>query len=176
VKYNQLLLSLALSDMKLFHLIRIRYNGFSLWKMADRAAQGAKGEENAARRMAGLEQEGWEIEYGMRLGGGLGDADIVCVSPKGKAFVIDIKSHRGEISTDGKNLYRRLGKSTYSFEKNFLEQSMKQALQVKKQKSLSFVTPIIAFSDANVSVTSDKISGVYVVGKDRLMKLLQSLG
>jgi len=151
-------------------------NGVSLWKRANRADQGAKGEEDTAQEMFQLEEDGWQIEYGMRLGNRLGDADIVCISPQNKAYVIDVKSHRGEVTTDGKQLYRLMGKTTYPFEKSFLDQAMKQALQVKKQKKLSFVTPIVAFSDAKVSVPSGKLQKVYVVEKSRLVVLLKSLG
>ncbi|MEA5620410.1 NERD domain-containing protein [Cronbergia sp. UHCC 0137] len=150
--------------------------GISLWKLANRADQGAKGEEDTAQVMSELQQEGWQIEYGMRLGNKLGDADIICISPQNKAYVIDVKSHRGEVTTDGKQLYRRMGKTSDPFEKDFLAQSMKQALQVKKQKNLSFVTPIVAFSDAKVSVPSGKVQKVYVVEKAKLISLLKSLG
>jgi Holliday junction resolvase-like predicted endonuclease len=151
-------------------------NGMYLWKRANHADQGAKGEEDAAHEISQLEQEGWQIEYGMRLGNRLGDADIVCISPQNKAYVIDVKSHRGEVITDGKQLQRRMGAETYTFEKNFLDQAMKQALQVKKQKSLSFVTPIVAFSNAQVSVPAGKLQKVYIVSKSRLIPLLKSLG
>jgi len=151
-------------------------NGIFWWKRANRADQGAKGEEDTAQEIAQLEQEGWHVEYGMRLSNKLGDADIVCISPQSKAYVIDVKSHKGEITTDGTQLYRRMGKITYPFEKNFLDQAMKQALQVRKQKDLSFVTPIVAFSDARVSVPPGKLKNVYVVEKSRLVSLLKSLG
>ena len=151
-------------------------NGVFLWKRANRADQGARGEEETAQEMFQLEQGGCQVEYGIRLGSGLGDADIVCISPQNKAYVIDVKSHRGEVTTDGKQLYRRMGRTTYPCEKSFLEQAMKQALQVKKQKSLSFVTPIVAFSNAKVSVPSGKLQKVYVVEKSRLVSLLKSLG
>jgi hypothetical protein len=154
----------------------IAINGLSLWKKANRAAQGAKGEEVTGKQLVELQREGWGIEYGMRLGGGLGDADIVCVSPGGKVFVIDVKSHRGQVVTDGKNLYRRTRRNKYPFEKNFLGQSMKQAFQVKQQKGLNFVIPIVAFSAARVSVPSGKVAGVYVVGGKRLVGLLRGLG
>ena len=140
------------------------------------ADQGAKGEEDTAEEIFQLEQEGWQIEYGMRLSNKLGDVDIVCVSPQNKAYVIDVKSHRGEVTTDGKQLYRRMGKTTYPFEKNFLNQAMKQALQVKEQKGLGFVTPIVAFSNAKVLVPPGKLQKVYVVEKSRLVSLLKSLG
>jgi hypothetical protein len=151
-------------------------NGVFWWKRAGHASQGAKGEEETAQALFQLKQEGWQIEYGMRLGNRLGDADIVCTSPSSKSYVIDVKSHKGEVTTDGEQLYRRIGKTTYPFEKDFLSQSMKQALQVKKQKKLSFVTPIVTFSDAKVLVPSGKVQKVYVVEKSRLVSLLKSLG
>jgi hypothetical protein len=150
-------------------------NGLYCWKRANHAAQGAQGEEDVAQILATLAQDGWQIEYGTPLKGGLGDADIICISPKARAYVIDVKSHRGEVATDGKILHRRMGRSTYSFEKDFLAQSMKQAIQVKKEKQLDFVTPIIAFSQAKVSVPPGKIRGVYVVQKSRLTPLLKIL-
>jgi hypothetical protein len=151
-------------------------NGIFLWKRANHADQGAKGEEDTAKEISQLEQDGWQVEFNLRLGNRLGDVDIVCISPQNKAYSIDVKSHRGEVTTDGKQLYRQWGNKKNSFEKNFLEQAMKQALQVKKQKSLSFVTPIVAFSDAKVSVSAGKVQKVYVVEKSKLVALLKSLG
>jgi hypothetical protein len=151
------------------------FNGFYLWKRANHADQGAKGEEDVAQTLNPLVQQGWQIEYGTPLKGGLGDADIICISPKNHAYVIDVKSHRGKVSTNGKTLQRRMGRSTYDFEKDFLAQSMKQALQIKKAKKLSFVTPIIAFSQAKVAMPPGKVRGVYVVEKSRLPSLLKTL-
>lgn len=153
----------------------LTFNGLYLWKRANHADQGAKGEEEVAQSLDPLIQEGWQIEYGTRLKGGLGDADIICISPQAHAYVIDVKSHRGEVSSDGKKLHRRMGNATYTFEKDFLAQSMRQALQVKKSKKLSFVTPVIAFSRAKVVVPPRKVRGVYVVEKSRLTSLLKDL-
>lgn len=150
--------------------------GLYLLKRAKHADQGAQGEEDTAQALKPLEQEGWQIEYNLPLQGGLGDADIICVSPKGQTYVIDVKSHRGKVFTDGQHLQRRMGKSTYSFEKDFLNRAMRQALQVKKQKNFHFVTPIVAFSNAKVSVPSGKLRDVYVVEKTQLVALLKSLG
>jgi Nuclease-related domain len=170
--------SFPISFYLLFLLLAVGLvaNGIFWWKRAGNAYQGAKGEEETAQEMVQLEREGWQIEYGMRLGNRLGDADIVCISPQNKSYIIDVKSHRGEVTTDGKQLYRRMGKSTYPFKKDFLNVAMKQALQVKKQQDLSFVTPIVAFSDAKVLVPNGKIQKVYIVEKSRLVSLLRSLG
>jgi hypothetical protein len=151
-------------------------NGVFLWRRANDADQGARGEEEVSRELSQLEYEGWKIDYGIRLGNGLGDADIVCISPQDKAYVIDVKSHKGEVMVDGKQLHRRMGKTNYPFEKDFISQTMKQALQVGKQRSLKFVTPIIAFSEAKVSVPSNRLRKVYIVEKSRLVSFLKSLG
>ncbi|MEB3209829.1 MAG: nuclease-related domain-containing protein [Leptolyngbyaceae bacterium] len=151
-------------------------NGFALWKRANRADQGAKGEESTAQVLEQLEKEGWKVEYGMRLGNKLGDADIVCISPKNKVYVIDVKSHKGKVIREGEQLQRYIGATKYSFEKDFISQVMKQALQVKKQKGFKFVTPVLAFSDAQVSLPSGQLRNVYVVEKKRLASLLKSLG
>jgi Nuclease-related domain len=151
-------------------------NGIYYWKRASHAAQGAKGEEDVSRELSQLEREGWKIEYGMRLGNGLGDADIVCISPRDKAYVIDVKSYKGEVMVDGEKLHRRMGKTKYPFEKDFVAHMMKQALQVRKQKGLTFVTPILAFSEAKVSVPSNSLRKVHIVEKSRLVSLLKSLG
>ncbi len=151
------------------------YRGVSLWRQARRADQGARGEEEMAQELVPLGQEGWQIEYGLWLSGGLGDADIVCLSPKGKAYVIDVKSHGGEVTTDGQQLYRRWGQQSRSFEKDFLERCLQQASQVKRQKGWRKVTPILAFSKAQVRVKAERIRGVYVVDKQRLVPLLRSL-
>jgi len=150
-------------------------NGMYLWKRADHADQGAKGEEDVALEMRSLQQNNWTVEYNLRLEGGLGDADIVCISPGNTAFVIDVKSHRGEIVADGDKLSRRMGQNVYPFEKDFLKQATRQAVQVKKQKKLEFVTPIIAFSNARVSLRKNPFQKVYVVEKTQLVKLLRSL-
>ena len=151
-------------------------NGAFLWKRANHADQGAKGEEDIAQALSILESQGWQLEYGMRLGNGVGDLDVFCVSPNGKAFAIEVKSHRGEVITDGQELFRRMGNKKYPFEKNFISQTMKQALKIKQQKDLHFVIPILAFSTARVSIQGDKFKNVYIVEKAKLVSLLKSLG
>jgi hypothetical protein len=152
------------------------FRGIDLWRSANRADQGAKAEEITAKILLTLTEEGWKIEYGMRLKRGLGDADVVCISPQGKAYVIDVKSHRGTIILQGDRLRRRMGQAIYPFEKDFLRQVMKQALQVKVQKKLDFVTPILAFTCAELALTEAKIRGVYVMPAEQLPLRLKSLG
>lgn len=150
--------------------------GCFLWKRANHADQGAKGEEDTADILSPLAKHGWQIEYGKRIGRGMGDIDIICTSPKNKIYVVDVKSHKGNVMTDGESLYRHMGKKKYPFEKNFLAQVTKQALAVKKQTKSDFVTPIISFSTANVAIPRNKVKHVYIVEKTRLIGLLESLG
>lgn len=150
--------------------------GIEAWKQANLADQGAKGEEDVAQEILKLVREGWQVDFNIALGNKLGDADIVCISPQNKAYVLDVKSHSGEIVTENGSLYKRIGKTIYPFEKNLLQETMNQAYQVKNQKDLGFVTPILVFSDAKVSIPVNKLKGVYIVEKMGLVPLLKSLG
>lgn len=150
-------------------------SGISFWQDANRADQGAKGEEDIADLLKPLEQEGWQFEYGIWLPKGLGDVDIVCLSPQSNVYVIDVKSHQGDVYCDHDQLSRRFGNTTYRFEKDFLHLVMQQALAVKRLKQVAFVTPILAFSRARIKLSDNKVRGVYVVDKARLLPLLRSL-
>lgn len=146
-----------------------------LWSKANRADQGAAGEEAIAAVLTPLQKEGWQIEYGVR-DRSVGDVDVFLLSPQGRAYTIDVKSHRGEVRSDGKQLYRQYGRSQYPFEKDFLNQATRQAVAMKKLKGLTFVTAIVAFSQAKVGIKENPVAGVYVVGKYDLVKCLRTLG
>ena len=105
----------------------------------------------------------------------LGDIDIFLLSPNKRAYTIDVKSHKGQVrSRDGK-LYRQYGQIRYSFEKDFLSQAKQQALAMKEQKGLRFVTLIVVFSAASVEINTNPISYVYVLSKETLLSRLRSL-
>ena len=129
--------------------------GRSLWNQANRADQGAKAEEVTAIELAGLLKENWSIRYGKRIQG-IGDIDIICVSPRQKFFVIDVKSHRCRVGSGGKQLYKQYGKNCYPFEKGFLKQVKRQAVTISKMHHVSWVTPIISFSNASVNTPNIK--------------------
>ncbi len=88
------------------------------WKRANCADQGARGEEDIAETLKPLEKLGWQIEYNIR-DRRLGDIDIFLLSPKGKAYTIDVKSHKGKVRSAKGQLYRQYGKSRYPFDKDF---------------------------------------------------------
>lgn len=145
------------------------------WMRANHADQGAAGEEAIAAVLAPLKNQGWQVEYGIR-DRSVGDVDVFLVSPQGRAYTIDVKSHRGEVRSDGQQLYRQYGRSQYPFEKDFLKQAKGQAIAMKRSKNLPFVTPIVAFSQARVEIAENPIAGVYVVTKPKLLSCLRSLG
>lgn len=150
--------------------------GMRLLRRARDADQGAQGEEDVARSLHDLLGLGWKLEYNVPLGGRLGDADIVCTSPRQRSYVIDVKSHRGDVFSDGQQLFRRHMKQVKPFPKDFIGTAMKQALQLKQQQQLRYVTPIVAFSDARISQQPIYIRKVHVVEKSALGALLQQLG
>jgi hypothetical protein len=155
--------------------ISVISRGLYLWKRANHADQGAAGEESIEKALSPLHRQGWQIEYGIRHRA-VGDVDIFLISPKGKAFTIDVKSHRGSIVTDEKQLYRLRGKSKSAFEKDFIAQAKKQAITMKRLRKLKFVYPSIVFSNATVHSRHRQIDGVYVMDKTNLVSTLQKLG
>ncbi|XGV94869.1 MAG: hypothetical protein ACAF41_19270 [Leptolyngbya sp. BL-A-14] len=63
----------------------------------------------------------------------------------------------------------------YPFEKDFLSQAKQQAIAMKEQKGLRFVTPIVVFAAAKVEISVNSIAHVYVLGKETLLSQLRSL-
>ena len=170
------ILAISLVAIAAVGALSFTFRGMDLWQAANRADLGAKAEEKVAEVLEALTKKGWQFEYGMRLDKGLGDADIVCFSPKKKTYVIDVKSHKGTVIFQDHRLHRRMGRTIYPFKKDFLQIVMKQALQVREKKQLDFVTPLLVFTRAQLAVSQKKIRGVYVVEQDSLITKLQQLG
>ena len=147
--------------------------GVYLWKRANHADQGAKGEEDIATLLSPLTNEGWQIEYGIR-DRRCGDIDIFLLSPKKRAYTIDVKSHKGQVRSQDGKLYRQYGQTSYPFEKDFLSQAKQQAIAMKDKKGFRFVTAIVVFSAANVEISAKPISNVYVFGKENFLSQLRS--
>jgi Nuclease-related domain len=145
-----------------------------LWKRANDADRGAAAEEQVALILKPLQTQGWLIEHNIPLHSG-GDVDVFLLSPQGKAYIIDVKSHRGEVRANKERLYRQYGKLKYEFEKDFLRQAKYQAVSIKELKKLNFVTAIVAFSRANIQINRNPIAGVYVLAVQELWQFLHSL-
>lgn len=106
--------------------------------------------------------------------GGIGNIDQIVVGPTG-IWVIEVKSHTGRITFDGRELRRNGG----LFEKDFLRQVWSQVNAIRDilKKELNndfFVNPVICFSDrdARVRLGPKPIKGVYIIGRKWLKGLI----
>lgn len=144
---------------------------------AKQADQGAFAEESVAQLLKPLEQQGWKVEYNVRLE--YGDADAFLQAPSGKCFVIDTKSNKGSLFYDGAVLKLRYGKQVYEFGngKNILKAVKGQARALKDMKRVSFVQPILCFTQARMEEIdqNNKIDGVYVVDTVNLLRIITKL-
>ncbi|MBW4655064.1 MAG: NERD domain-containing protein [Kaiparowitsia implicata GSE-PSE-MK54-09C] len=146
----------------------------ALLKRARQADRGASAEESIAELLNPLTEREWVIEYGL-YEPAFGDVDVFLRSPKGKHYVVEIKSHRCIVQTDGRYLYNFRNGRRRTFRKNFLVQARQQAVALKQSRKLGYVTPIIAFSNATVDISTQPVTNVYVVEHDKLLPYLEYL-
>lgn len=149
--------------------------GFWALKRSRPKKQTSEGSNIMAAVLLPLERQGWKIAYGTQIKG-VGRIDAFIRSPKGKVYLIDMKSHRGKIGTDGKTIFRVYDQSTRPFEQDFLAQTQQRAQAVQLAQKLSTVTPLLIFPEAIVEVDQNPIAGVYVVGRTTLRSCLLQLG
>ncbi|OGM92838.1 hypothetical protein A2333_00570 [Candidatus Wolfebacteria bacterium RIFOXYB2_FULL_49_7] len=135
--------------------------------------QGAGGEACVRVALKGLDDRFRVLESVVI--GNKGDIDFVVVGPTG-VWVIEVKSHKGRIRIEGGRLLR----NEKPFDKNFIRQvwgatyALKDALKRRMPKQLH-MQPVVAFSSkhARVGVDLQKIDNAYVVGVDRLIRLIE---
>ncbi len=158
--------------------IRVR-KGKALLLAAQRADIGAIAEETVAFALQDLEREGWIVEYNIPLKY-WGDADALLHSPSGRNFVIDVKGNRGSVFFNGTKMMLRRGQRTdpFSDNKDILKAVRGQAVSLKEARGLRFVSPILCFTQADLSadIKDKKIKGVHVSTLRSLTYLLRSLG
>lgn len=106
--------------------------------------------------------------------GSTGNVDEVIVGPTG-VWVIEVKSHNGKITFDGKELIRN-GKP---FEKKFLGQTWFEMCEIKdllkrELRQDFFVQPVLCFAGkyTEVHFGFTPVKGVYVIGLDWLNRLV----
>ncbi len=150
-------------------------SGQHLMKRAGDAKRGAKAETEVAELLRPLERKGWQVEYNLRIRR-WGDADVVLHSPKGKWYVVDVKSHGGtKIYEDGR-LRKRYGRKTYDFQEGDLISKVKgQAQEVESLKGVRWVTPLLGFTKGDVNIPSNQAGGVYIVNATKLLDTLMQL-
>ncbi len=163
-----------LSIFLIFISIDLIIYGIFLWIGYYRLIRSNKGKIEIISEIDLLTQKGWKIEYTIEIPG-LGYVDMFCLSPKGNAYIIQLKSHRGEVYRNDNNIYWKFENKTYRFKRDILGLAMKKALYLKKLKNLNRVTPIIAFSGVNLNIEKEKVRGVYVIEKSEIKEFLSSL-
>ncbi len=144
-------------------------------KRALDARRGAKAETDVADILDVLEVKKWQIEYNLRIKK-WGDADVVLHSPKGNWYVVDVKSHGGTKIHENGRLRRRYGKKIHDFREGDLIHKVKgQAKEVRKLKSIEWVTAILCFTRGGVNIPGSEINGAYVVDVKDLIDILLRL-
>lgn len=144
-------------------------------KRALDARRGAKAETDVADLLYVLESQKWQIEYNLRIKR-WGDADIVLRSPKGKWYVVDVKSHGGTKISENGHLRRRYGKKIHDFREGDLIHKVKgQAKEVRKLKGVDWVTAILCFTRGGVNIPDSELNGIYVVDAKKLVDILLRL-
>lgn len=128
-------------------------------KQAGRAVRGAVAEESVAAELAKLDDR-FHVIHDVIVGPG--NIDHVVIGPAG-LFIIETKSHRGQVTFDGEKLL--LGGRT--FEKNFLAQAYAESMALKeylkKATGSDFdVRPLLVFSNGFVKVRG-RAKGVEVL-------------
>lgn len=175
VTNNTFSLGLLLSLGGLASSYYLYRSGRHLTKRAEDAQRGAKAEKDVAALLRPLQRQGWHIEYNLRIKR-WGDADLVLHSPKGNWYVIDVKSHGGTKVYEGSRLRKRYGRNTYDFEEGDLIGKVKgQAKEVKSLKGARWVTAMLCFTKGDVDISSNEITGVYIVNTTNLLSILSQL-
>jgi hypothetical protein len=167
--------------------IALGRQGMWHWWRANRADQGARGEEQVSQTLASLREEGWTVQYNPELR--WGDADAFLRSPLGNHYVIDVKAHTGGtvfFDSQTKMLMRRYGRDTvHDFGKNSRGESKDllravkgQAAELRQQQKVRWVTPLLCFTQADIEpsvLPEQPVEGVYIVKLPLLTWLLRRL-
>ena len=137
--------------------------------------RGRKGEDAVFYILLGLDNN-YHVLRNIKLNE-YSDIDFIVVGPKG-IFAVEVKSHKGDIDFNGKELTRN---GNIFPEKDILKQTMDNALLVNKKLTEVFnnrdyfVNPILVFSSRYARVRlglKKKPRNVTVIGKNWLLKVI----
>jgi Nuclease-related domain len=128
-----------------------------------------------------LEIEGWQFKYRVTLPKNKKkDIDVVAISPNGKYFAIELKSHIGDVflNSKSKELRRQYGKNLESvpFEQDFFAQLNANARRLKTSNELqNKPQKILLFWRATVKINKkDRVKrGVLISSKESLINDLR---
>lgn len=140
---------------------------------ASLAMIGAIGEDDVAAVLQKL-PSAWKVERNIPVESG-GDIDFLVTSPENTIFVLDAKAHSGTVVYDGVRLSRKVKGKRVPFEKDILSKVKQQAVQIRTERKLPFVNPVLVFTRAELQLSSLDTALVKVLTtKDLLSHLLSS--
>ncbi|MGB5635563.1 MAG: nuclease-related domain-containing protein [Waterburya sp.] len=145
---------------------------------AQNAHQGATAEEKIFILLElVLVPLGWNFQYNYKLAERW-DIDVVALSPAGKTYIIDVKSHKGTKLVTEDGIYRVWNGEVSCFKKDLLKGVLRQAVTLRNRENLRWVSPIICFTEGWIEYQTDTKNPqkVLVVSKRQLTDLLLSLG
>lgn len=154
-----------------FGLRMLEAKGKKTIKRAKQAERGAIAEEKMGSMLEGM-SEGHFVVHDFDTG--KGNIDHVLIGPKG-IFTIEVKSHRGKVTSDGVTLLHG-GKS---FEKDFIKQAWAECFAVREILAKWGIDnpkaePLVVFTNAFVTMQG-KVKGVGVMNLKSLPKFLEHL-
>lgn len=135
--------------------------------------KGLRGEGSVSSLLKDALNDNYSVYCDVVIDPKFGNIDYAVIGPTG-LFTIEVKSHRGEIGFNGK----QITKNGQLFEKDILGQSMGQAISLhdfllEKLKVDIFVKPVIVFSGyARMHFGFNSVRNVRVIQKHWLTKLL----
>jgi hypothetical protein len=137
---------------------------------ATRFEQGQAGEDELSEELAKL-PSGWRVRRNVIIEH-LGDIDFFVISPSGKPFAIDAKSHEGTIITIGQAVYRSYKGAYVPLEKDLVVQVMRQAIAAKELFGMPYVIAVVVFTRAQVLIDPPKIRQAHILSKSNLIAFL----
>ena len=144
---------------------------------ASNAHQGATAEEDI---FSLLESElvplGWRFRYNEKLAARW-DIDIVALSPAGKTYIIDVKSHKGTKLVTKEGVFRLYQGQISEFEKDVLKGVLSQAVTLRNRDNLRWVTPLLCFTEGWIEYETNERTcrRVMVVSKRQIVPSLRGL-
>lgn len=144
---------------------------------AKNAHQGATAEEDI---FSLLESElvplGWSFRYNEKLAARW-DIDIVALSPAGKTYIIDVKSHKGTKLVTKEGVFRLYKGQISDFEKDLLKGVLRQAVTLRNRDNLRWVTPLLCFTEGWIEYNTEEQTcrRVMVVSKRQIVTSLLGL-
>lgn len=118
--------------------------------------------------------DNYQVFQDIKINKNRGNIDLVVIGRTG-VFALEVKSHKGNITFENNKLLRNGSK----FEKNFLDQTMGNALELNKYLSSAtrrdfFVKPVLVFESesAFMHFSFNKIRNINIIQKKFLNKLI----